>query len=269
MQGIAIAKQDISATAAPNAVHQGVRGRRWQPTRPSTSPVPSDLLTDRLSRREFTVKRRSLPIAAALATTAALLLTACGSGDDDTDRAVATPKASASPSAAPATENKPDGVDVSLPADMNLVFDWTKPKAKNEAAMEDATNYIRSIYQGVDKGTTKSAAVATYATGGGLKYANTQIDAYIEGGWTVTGTRRHSVRRERPVGRGGVLLRLDQVLRQGDQDQEGPHDRPQHHGLQLLQNHHGQAPRGYRPVAGVERVRRGEGGEVPLNLSPR
>lgn len=145
-----------------------------------------------MSHREFTVKRRSLPVAAALATTAALLLTACGSGADGTDRAAATPKASASPSEAPATENKPDGVDVSLPADMNLVFDWTKPKDTNEAtAMEDAENYVRAIYRGVGKRTTKDAALAAYATGNGLKYAKTQINVRLEGGWTATGTRRH------------------------------------------------------------------------------
>ncbi|WP_329275832.1 hypothetical protein [Streptomyces sp. NBC_01451] len=146
------------------------------------------------------MKRRSLPVAAALTATAALLLTACGSGDDKStdnnkiagaDEASASPKESATPSGAPA-EDKPDGVDVSLPKDIDLVFDWDKPKNKNEAAaMDDAANYIRAIYQGVDKGTTKSAAVATYASGNGLKYANTQIDAYIEGGWTVTGTRLH------------------------------------------------------------------------------
>ncbi|MFF3376108.1 hypothetical protein ACFYXF_24525 [Streptomyces sp. NPDC002680] len=146
------------------------------------------------------MKRRPLPVAAALTATAALLLTACGSGDDEStandkiagaEQNTATPTKSAEPSAA-AAEDKPDGVDLSLPKDINLVFDWTKPSNKNEAAaMDDAANYIRAIYQGVDKGTTKSAAVATYASGDGLKYANTQIDAYIEGGWTVTGTRRH------------------------------------------------------------------------------
>ncbi|MFG3291257.1 hypothetical protein ACGF3G_20915 [Streptomyces sp. NPDC048179] len=146
------------------------------------------------------MKRRTLPAAAALAATAALLLTACGSGDDKAsdkdkiagaDQGTKTPTASASASGAPA-EDKPDGVDVSLPKDMNLVFDWDKPKDKNEAAaMDDAANFLRAIYRGVDKRTTKDAAVATYATDGGLKYADTQINAYIEGGWTVIGTRRH------------------------------------------------------------------------------
>jgi hypothetical protein len=146
------------------------------------------------------VKRRTLPTAAALAAAASLLLTACGSDDDKAaandeiagaDQGSEKPKESASPSGAPA-EAKPDGVDVSLPKDVNLVFDWDKPTDKNEAAaMDDAANFFRAMYRGVDKRTTKDAAVTVYATDGGLKYAHTQINAYTEGGWTVTGTRRH------------------------------------------------------------------------------
>ncbi|MGN3958947.1 hypothetical protein ACGV4K_28180 [Streptomyces sp. WAC8370] len=146
------------------------------------------------------MKRRSLPVAAALVASAALLLTACGGGDDKSsdndkiagaDQSTETPKVSATPSTAPA-EDKPDGVDLSLPKDMNLVFDWKKPEDKNEAAaMDDTANFFRAIYRGVDKRTAKDAAVAAYSTGGGLKYAQTQIDAWIEGGWTATGTLRH------------------------------------------------------------------------------
>ncbi|WP_333743735.1 hypothetical protein [Streptomyces ardesiacus] len=146
------------------------------------------------------MKRRSLPVAAALVASAALLLTACGGGDDKSsdndkiagaDQSTETPKESATPSSAPA-EDKPDGVDLSLPKDMNLVFDWKTPKDKNEAAaMEDAANFIRAIYRGVDKRTAKDASLAAYATDDGLKYARTQINARLEGDWTSTGTRRH------------------------------------------------------------------------------
>ncbi|GAA4995397.1 hypothetical protein [Streptomyces hyderabadensis] len=146
------------------------------------------------------MKRRSLPVAAALAASAALLLTACGGGDDKSsdndkiagaDQGSATPSETAESSAAPA-EDKPDGVDLSLPKDMNLVFDWDKPNDKDEAAaMDDAANYLRAIYRGVDKRTTKDAALAAYATGDGVHYAETQINEWIKGGWTGTGTRRH------------------------------------------------------------------------------
>ncbi|MET9253181.1 hypothetical protein [Streptomyces sp. NPDC003717] len=146
------------------------------------------------------MKRRSLPVAAAFAAAATLLLTACGGGGDGSgdngkiagaDQGSPTPTKSAAPSSAPVVD-KPDGVDVSLPADMSLVFDWARPKDKNEAAaMDDAANFLRAIYRGVDKRTTKDAAVAAYATGGGTHYATTQINAWIEGGWTATGTLRH------------------------------------------------------------------------------
>jgi hypothetical protein len=146
------------------------------------------------------VKRRSLPVAAALMATAAQLLTACGSEDDksgDNDKIAGvgqgaeTPKESASASGAPAGD-KPDGVDVSLPSDMDLVFDWDKPKGENEAAaMKDAANYLRAIYRGVEERTAKDAAVTAYATGDGLHYAQVQINEWLKGGWTATGTLRH------------------------------------------------------------------------------
>jgi hypothetical protein len=146
------------------------------------------------------VKRRPLPVAAASMATAALLLTACGSGDDKSGdngkiagagQAAKTPKESASASGAPAGD-KPDGVDVSLPSDMDLIFDWEKPKNKNEAAaMEDAANFVRAIYRGVDKRSTEETAVTTYSTGDGLHYAQVQINEWIKGGWTATGTLHH------------------------------------------------------------------------------
>ncbi|WJV46911.1 hypothetical protein [Streptomyces flavofungini] len=146
------------------------------------------------------MNRRTMPVTAALAATAALLLTGCGGGDDGdskddkiagADQGAEKPKKSAEPSGAPAGD-KPDGVDVSLPKDMNLVFDWDKPGDKNEAAaMADAANFFRAIYRGVDKRTAKDAAVPAYATGDGLHYAETQIKEWIDGGWTATGTLRH------------------------------------------------------------------------------
>ena len=147
------------------------------------------------------MKRRPLPVAVAMTVVAtALLLTACGGGGDTSGASdettgaaqeVAAPRESASASEAPAAD-KPDGVDLSLPSDIDLVFDWDKPKDKNDAAaMDDAANYIRAIYRGVDQRTTTDAALTAYSTGDGLKYARTQIDVRLEGDWTATGTRRH------------------------------------------------------------------------------
>jgi hypothetical protein len=148
------------------------------------------------------VKRRTLPVATAFAAAATLLLTACGGGGDPSGESDAIadsrsgqgakkPTKPTEPSGAP-EEDKPDGVDVSLPEDMNLVFDWEKPKDGNKAAaMEGAGNHLRAIYRGVDKRTTKDAALTAYATGQGLHYGEIQINERIGGGWTGTGTRRH------------------------------------------------------------------------------
>ncbi|MEU2399042.1 hypothetical protein ABZ767_30100 [Streptomyces pseudogriseolus] len=156
------------------------------------------------------MKRRTLPTAAAFAAATALLLTACGGGDDgsaDSDQIEGAGQRSEQPSksaepAAPEQE-KPDGVDVSLPADMKLVFDWDKPEDNNEAAaMDDAANYVRAIYHGIDKRTTDDAALVAYSKGQGLTYGQTQINARLEGGWTATGTRRHyqATTRSTPAG---------------------------------------------------------------------
>ncbi|MFI9728025.1 MULTISPECIES: hypothetical protein [unclassified Streptomyces] len=156
------------------------------------------------------MKRRTLPIAAAFAAATALLLTACGGGDDgpaDNDKVVGAsrqpeePTKSAEPGAP--QEEKPDGVDLSLPKDVNLVFDWDEPENENEAAaMDDAANFFRAIYRGVDKRTAKDAGVVAYATGEGLHYAQTQVNAWIDGGWTATGTLRHYDATTRSAGDG-------------------------------------------------------------------
>jgi hypothetical protein len=141
-----------------------------------------------------------LPTAAALAAAASLLLTACGGDDDkaaDNDKIAGAeqgsekPKESAEPTVSPEGD-QPDGVDVSLPADMKLVFDWERPADKNEgAAMDDAANFLRAVYRGVHKRTTKDPALTTYGVGEGLHYGEVQINEWIKGGWTATGTRRH------------------------------------------------------------------------------
>ncbi|MER5258974.1 hypothetical protein [Streptomyces sp. NPDC002855] len=146
------------------------------------------------------MNRRTKHVTAALAATAALLLTACGSEDDGSkdndkiagaDQGADKSKKSNEPSDAPA-EDKPDGVDLTLPKDMVLVFDWDKPADKDEAAaMDDARHFVQSIYRGVAEQKVDDPAVATYATDKGLSYARTQIKGRVDAGVTSTGTRRH------------------------------------------------------------------------------
>ncbi|MFG2649787.1 hypothetical protein [Streptomyces sp. NPDC048436] len=160
------------------------------------------------------MNRRTMPAATALAATAALLLTACGSGGDGkskddkiagADQNSAKPKKSPDSSGAPA-EDKPDGVDLTLPKDIDLVFDWDKPQDKDEAAaMDDARHFVQSIYRGVAEQTVKDPAVSTYATDKGLAYARTQIQGRVDAGLTSTGTRRHFQEKVRKAPNGNAV----------------------------------------------------------------
>ncbi|MFY1678267.1 MULTISPECIES: hypothetical protein [unclassified Streptomyces] len=159
------------------------------------------------------MKPRPLLTAAALTLTATLL-TACGADQSTTDD---TPIAGADQSPTPTTEsetstptpspeNAPDGVDLSLPDDINLLFEWDTPDDQNEAAaLEDAANYMRAIYRGVSQRTAAEPAVANYAKDHGIEYARTQIDARLEGGWTATGTKRFSQSATRSAPNGDVV----------------------------------------------------------------
>ncbi len=138
--------------------------------------------------------RRALTTtAAAFATTAALLLTACGGGDDKSsddikgaDTGSSSPSASASGSA---DANRPD---VSLPKDLDLVFDFDKPSdADDAAALEDAANYIRALNHGIAEQNPEDPAYQFYSGAGAARYAKSQIQQYVDAGWTVTGKDRY------------------------------------------------------------------------------
>ncbi|MFH8291309.1 hypothetical protein [Streptomyces sp. NPDC018059] len=160
------------------------------------------------------MNRRTTPVAIALAATAALFLTGCGSGGDDTsedkdkiagaDQGAAKPKKSTEP--AESADTNPDGVDLSLPKDMKLVFDWDEPADKDEAAaMDDARHFVRSIYRGVAQQTVRDPAVSAYATDKGLSYARTQIQSRVDAGLTSTGTRRHYQEKTRKSPNGNAV----------------------------------------------------------------
>ncbi|MFF5143916.1 hypothetical protein ACFY6U_30000 [Streptomyces sp. NPDC013157] len=147
------------------------------------------------------MKRRTLPVAAALAVSAALLLTACGGGDDNAkgnDKIAGAdtsdPKTSASPSASDAAVdvNRPT---MTFPSDFEMAFDISKPSdAKEAAALGDAENFVRAINYGITRQDAEDAAYKFYSTAGGTAqaYAKKQIKQYIDGGWTVTGVQRYS-----------------------------------------------------------------------------
>ncbi|WBB62970.1 hypothetical protein O7599_10755 [Streptomyces sp. WMMC500] len=144
------------------------------------------------------MRTRTALTAAALATAAALTLTACGdsdSGDDGRSEKIEGAKdpSSETPESPMPEGDAPEGApDVSLPEDMKLVFDWDEPSKPDHAvAQRDAANYIRSIYRGVAEQEPKDPAAQFYSRDQALTYAQDQIQAYVDGGLTATGTERY------------------------------------------------------------------------------
>ncbi|MEU4484098.1 hypothetical protein AB0H94_04250 [Streptomyces purpurascens] len=146
--------------------------------------------------------RRALTTAAAaFATAAALLLTACGGGDDSSsDDIKGADSASSSPSASASASADVDRPDVSVPDDLDLVFDFEKPSdQESAAALDDAANYIRALNHGITKQDPEDPAFQFYASGQAAQYAHSQIKEYADGGWTLTGKDRYYQAEINPV----------------------------------------------------------------------
>ncbi|MDT9700844.1 hypothetical protein [Streptomyces sp. P17] len=136
--------------------------------------------------------RRTLTTTAATLA-AALLLSACGGGGDDSPddiKGADTGTGSPSPTASAAADvERPD---VSLPKDLKLVFDFEKPADADEAAaLDDAANYIRALNYGITEQDPEDPAYKFYSGAGAARYAKSQIESYVDGGWTVTGEDRY------------------------------------------------------------------------------
>ena len=79
-----------------------------------------------------------------------------------------------------------------LPKDFKLVFDFDKPSdAKHAAALADAQNYIRALDHGIAEQDPNDPAYQFYSAAQAAQYAKSQIEAWVKGKWTVTGTDRY------------------------------------------------------------------------------
>lgn len=136
--------------------------------------------------------RRALTTTAATFA-AALLLTACGGGgDESSDDIKGADGGSSSPSASASAAADVERPDVSLPSDLKLVFDFDEPSDADEAAaLDDAANYIRALNHGITEQDPEDPAYQFYSGAGAARYAKSQIEEYVAGGWTVTGEDRY------------------------------------------------------------------------------
>jgi hypothetical protein len=142
------------------------------------------------------VKRRTLPAATALAATAALLLTACGSGDDDSKAndkiagADTGDSASASPSASPSqASGRPK---ISLTSDNKITF---KPEqvgdSAKDAILTDNAEFVRALNAAIIAQNPRLPALEYYTEGEAAAAAEQWVESFKKAGLTVTGTVRY------------------------------------------------------------------------------
>ncbi|WP_405772767.1 hypothetical protein [Streptomyces sp. NBC_01538] len=145
------------------------------------------------------MKRRSLPVAAALVASAALLLTACGgdhSGPRDNDKIAgadtgsktpASPTASASASAASAGRPK-----IELPSDLTYTFTPEQTgDAVKDAVLKDNSEMIRALDAAIVAQNPRLPALEFYTEGEGAVAAEQWVKAFTDVKWTVTGAVRY------------------------------------------------------------------------------
>ena len=142
------------------------------------------------------MKRRTLP-AAALAATAALLLTACGGEDDkagDNDKiagaGTGNQTISASPSASASGPN--DRPKITFPRDVENEFEsWTTGDPTEDAVLSDVVETVNAVDDAILRGDANSATVAYFRQGKALVSAQQWIQAWLDEDLTWTGVTRY------------------------------------------------------------------------------
>ncbi|OXS31871.1 hypothetical protein [Streptomyces sp. XY006] len=145
------------------------------------------------------MKRRPLSVAAALMATASLLLlTACGSGDDNSkskDETTGRPHAggattSVSPSAgASGPTNRPD---IALPKGVENRFEgWKTGDRTEDAVLSDVAQTVNAVDDAIVRGDTNSSILAYYRQGKALVSAQKWVQAWLDEDLTWTGVTRY------------------------------------------------------------------------------
>ncbi|MEU4926949.1 hypothetical protein AB0G54_10660 [Streptomyces yokosukanensis] len=143
------------------------------------------------------MKRRNLPVAATLAVTAALLLTACGGGDDGpegNDKVPGADTGDSTPSASPSS-SAPDGAgrpNVILPNGVKDVFEsWKTGDATKDTVLADAARARTALNYAATQGNTKEPALSFYWQGDAFLSAVNWVKWFTDHNSTYIGTIRY------------------------------------------------------------------------------
>ncbi|MGW7818694.1 hypothetical protein ACWGLF_11255 [Streptomyces puniciscabiei] len=141
------------------------------------------------------MKRRTMPVAAAFARTAALLLTACGSGgsspkgnDNVAGAGTTTPPPSYSSSPGDGTARP----KITLPGDVHDIFmSWKTEDPRKEAVLADAARRIDATNFALSQANPDEPTLGFYYTGDALVGAAQWARQARNAGVVLTGTTRY------------------------------------------------------------------------------
>ena len=143
------------------------------------------------------MKRRALPVAAALAVTAALLLTACGSGDGSSksnDKIAGVDAGDTATSASPSAgvSGPADRPKITFPEGVENKFEgWKTGDPAENAVLSDVTQTVNAVDDAILRGDTNSATLAYYRRGKALVSAQKWVRAWLDEDLTWTGSTRY------------------------------------------------------------------------------
>ncbi|MFF1764064.1 hypothetical protein [Streptomyces sp. NPDC058249] len=141
------------------------------------------------------MKRRSLPVAAALTATAALLLTACGSGDNkssDNDKIAGADAGATKTSASPSATDAASRPKVTLPDDLSDTFEsWKTGDATKDAVLSDVARRVDATNYAITEGDAKSPVLSFYYSGTALADARDWVQSIVKDGYSITGANRY------------------------------------------------------------------------------
>lgn len=137
-------------------------------------------------------RRPRLLATAAVGATAALLLTACGGGADESkgnDKIAGADtgeKTSASPSASESVSaGRPK---IELPSDVKITFTPERSgDATKDAILKDNAEFIRALNAAIVAQNPRLSALEFYTEGEGAAAAQQWVQSFKTAGWTVTG----------------------------------------------------------------------------------
>ncbi|MBW8740032.1 MAG: hypothetical protein JF621_23965, partial [Streptomyces turgidiscabies] len=145
------------------------------------------------------MKRRSLPVAAALVASAALLLTACGgdnSGPRDNDKIAGADTGSKTPASPTASASAPaasaDRPKIELPSDLTYTFEWPKTgDAKKDAVLADSEQFIKAVDMAIAEQDPLHKAYLYYSEADAAAGSQKFIQEFVDYKDRITGAKRY------------------------------------------------------------------------------